>query len=193
MKQPFTTLRFASLFALGMNVAPVYGADWYAAATACTPYPEAVAGRQYSNANGRLRFNPNVTGTMYFACNVGSSSALRNSSGQLPGSLYLSITFQIDSNGTITDAQTTAQLKGVNKTTGNISNIALSGFTPPNQVNNGLITRSSPPFNGQNLDFNNNYYYVIITLSRQTTALNPIVYGVGITDKELSINTKKQQ
>lgn len=189
MNQTFSTFRFASLLALGMNVAPAHGADWYAAATACTPYPEAVAGRQYSNANGRLRFNPNVTGTMYFACNVGSSNALRNATGRLADNLYLSLTYQILGD-VISNVQASAELKGVNKISGNITNIASVSRAPGSQPASHPsipLTISSGAFSGQSLDFVNNYYYVIITLSRQTTAFNPFVYGVGLTEHPIRI------
>ena len=189
MKQPFSTIRLASLFVLGLAAVPAYSADWYAAATACVPYPEAINARQYSNANGRLRFNPNITGTMYFACNVGSSTALRNATGQLAENLHLSLTYQILGD-VITNVQTSAELKGINKITGNITNIASIGRIPgsiPAAQESIPITKSSEAFSGRSLDFVNNYYYVIITLSRQSAAMNPIVDGVGLTEYKITI------
>ncbi len=189
MKQSFSTIRLTSLFTLCLAATPGHCADWYAAATSCVPYPEAINARQYSNANGRLRFNPNMTGTMYFACNVGSSSALMNTTGRLADNLYLSLTYQILGD-VITNVQTSAELKGVNKISGNITNIASVGRnlgSLPASQPSIPITISSQAFSGQTLDFVNNYYYVIITLSRQTTAFNPIVYGVGLTEHPIRI------
>lgn len=183
----------ASLLALSLVSATASGGDWYAAATGCTPYPEAIRGATFSNANGRLRLAPNITGASYFVCNVDSSSVARNAGGQAADRLYLSITYQIDSSDRLLNVQTTADLKGVSKVTGNISNIAAAGFKPgsiPAWLPSGVVTSSSAAFRGQDLDFANNYYYVIITLSRSSAAINPIVYGVGLTENQLIINPK---
>lgn len=157
--------------------------NWYAAATGCTPYHDAINQNLYSNANGRVRFKPGKTGTIWLACNLNINGPLKQSTDRRDIS-RLSITYQLSSNDRVANVEASATLKAVSKITGEIHNLATAGVNignlpawveSPIQTDSGLV-----PI-GTRFDFTKNYYYVIITIRRNSTQLEPTVFGVGLT------------
>lgn len=160
--------------------------NWYAAATACTPYHDAIAQNLYSNANGRVRFKPGKTGTIWLACNL--PGPLKPSE---TNKLFLSITYQVASNDRLTNVAASAELKAVSKINGQISNLQSVGLivgSQPTWFGSDVLTRSAQLPTGTKFDFTKNYYYVIITVKRSSIQFEPTVFGVAITDRRIHIN-----
>lgn len=161
--------------------------NWYAAATGCTPYHDAINQNMYSNANGRVRFKPGKAGTIWLACNLNGPLKQPND----VKSRYLSITYQIRSDDRVTNVEASATLKAISKAAGQIYNLGTVGVNIGNQptwLGSAILTDSSQLPRGTTFDFTKNYYYVIITIRRNSTQLEPTVFGVGLTITPIRIN-----
>ncbi|MCK5352961.1 hypothetical protein KAJ77_10270 [bacterium] len=165
---------FMLVFAGG--AAQTYADGWYAAATGCVPHDDAVQEDIYSTANGKVVFKEGKTGTVYLACNIDNYERKSDN----PLYLYLNYQwapgFQREPNNIVQ-----AQLKRVIRSTGNIVNIAdISSNIVAGKGNDVQRILRILPDDEQSLDLVNSYYYVIITLRRNTTEVNPTAIGVSV-------------
>lgn len=104
---------FVLLASIGNAVRADDPPDWYAAATGCTPYHDAIAQDLYSNANGRVRFKPGKMGTIWLVCNL--PGRIKPIGTANPNDRYLSITYQMPKGGRVTHVAASAVLKAVSK------------------------------------------------------------------------------
>ena len=145
---------------------------WSASAAGATPYFDAIQRDLYSNANGRVRFKDDKTGTIHLVCNVTTVVGDPD---------HLRLTYR--NAFANSSARVAATLKRVNKNTGNIVNIVSIGSesfpsTEEDEIVNA-VSVAIPP-DEEPFDFHNNFYYVVITLRRDTTEHNPTVLGVAL-------------
>jgi hypothetical protein len=173
MKKLFTsTVLFMLLFAWGATQA--YGADWYAAATGCVPYHDAIEQNLYSNANGRVRFKGEKIGTMYLVCSINAPTTGVH--------LYLTYQWAPGLIGPKPPSEVGAVLNRVSKLDGGIRNVV--GISSDSYTGTGDAIKNATsiriPDGELPLDFTNNYYYVIITVRRDTAEQNPVAFGVRL-------------
>lgn len=189
----FKSAALFSILSIGCS-APVQAdapQEWQAAATGCTPYHDAIAQDLFSNANGRVRFKPGKTGTIWLACNIPGPIKPLNAAD--PNDRYLSVTYQLRSDDRVSNVAVFAELKAVSKVTGQITNMLKVGLDVQNLpmwLGSDVTTVSNKLPRGMTFDFKKNYYYVIITLRRVSTQLEPTVFGVALTGRPVSINNE---
>lgn len=166
------TISLLVALAVVSSVGRGQSAVWQFAATACTPYADAINADRLTNANGNVRFNGGNTGIINLTCNVDLRvTSVRN--------LYL--TWFEPTGQASREYEVRAELKGVSKAQGtiiNVSSVSSDGF-PASTAN---VTRESvmvPPAQ-QALDHRQNYYYVVITLRRTGIAHDIKAFGVSI-------------
>jgi hypothetical protein len=144
---------------------------WSASAAGAVPYYNAIQADMYNNANGRLRFKDEKTGTMNFVFNV---------THEAPEDFdHLRITYRNAFKGS--PWRVSAVLKRVNISTGNITNlVGISSEDIAQNEEDEIVNVKSVAIPDGPLDFNSNFFYIVATLSRGNTEQNPTLLGVGL-------------
>ena len=165
------SLLCATIFAVDLS----YGADptlGYSA-IACEPWHEAVQGNGYAQRAGRVSHSVDYMGKVNLFCPVFNTTTRYNGD---PTWNRFTILFK-DPDGTGSAASVGAGLRYVDAT-GNVKDVAAidSNKDPSPGTNNQEMTVSFE----HKFDFNANYYYVQIGLSRTDKALFPEILGFKV-------------
>jgi hypothetical protein len=159
-----TIAALTTLFAAGGTAV----ADpWQSAAVACTVDADSIQTARQANPASHISFAAGKTGTIKLFCPV-PHDAYGNA---------IAITYR-DSTGTDTGAHVMAELRRINKDTSSISTVSGAFVDSDDFVSTSAVRR----FDGFSHAFDQDgyYYFVMITLTRTTTAQEVSVGGVEL-------------
>ena len=157
---------------------------WSYNAMAAVPTPATLEKGLYDALAGRVNFREGKTGTINLICAV--PATLHN---QFVRSLFL--TYR-DGDGNTGPSVVSAALRFIRKSDGHVEtvgngNVSSNDSAAPNSGPSGWVTHQSATAgntidNAHTMDFDQNYYYVQITLERSSYEVPLGVIGVYLTD-----------
>lgn len=143
---------------------------WSAISTSCVPDSLSIQANRYrSFADSNTQHQTGNVDRITLVCGVAP-----NPGSPLPNTLSLTY---LDSTGNSSNAQSTAELMRVNRTTAAVSTVA--AVNSDTFLTKSVSMGKSPTFSHQ-LNFENSYYFVRIVLDRATTAQDVRAIGVAL-------------